>query len=87
MRQYASQKFTYSTAYGKAEEGMGKLKKNGRTVRAGPKRRNKSQEGKRVTGISTGVSAGLLREGGNSRRKRTQEKDTKTSRAFPPVSK
>ena len=71
------------TAYGKAaaEESKGK-QKNGTTVRASPKRRNRSQEGK----IVTIISVGLPREADNSRRKTTQEGNTKTLRAFPPVS-
>ena len=44
VRHYAYQELTY-TAYGKAKEGKGKHK-NGATVRAGPKRRNRSREGK-----------------------------------------
>ena len=79
MRQYAHQDLTY-TAYDKGEEGKGK-QKNCRTDHAGPKRRNRSHEGKGVTSLS-----GLVWEGENSRRKKKQKGNTKRLRAFPPVS-
>ena len=62
------------TVFGKAEEDKGK-QKNGKTVRAGPRKRSNSQEGKPVTSISSG----LLWAGGNSRRKRNAEREHKNA--------
>ena len=69
VRQYAYQERTYP-AYAKAEEGQGK-QENGTTVRAGPK--NAKLIVRRQHENVTSISACLLREGDNSRGKRTQE--------------
>ena len=74
--------FTRPTVKRRKAKGS-RSRKNGTTVRAGPRRRNILRAGKNATRIS----AGLLRAGENSRRKRTQEGNTKTLRESPAVCK